>query len=72
MLSEMKTETITLEVAFEDGQVTLQMEELSLVREYYLTFKLLWPWWNFVRRPLCPIEGKGSPGKGLHVYVKKG
>ena len=63
MLSEMKTETITLEVAFEDGQVTLQMEELSLVREYYLT------WWNFVRRPLCPIEGKGSPGKGLHVYV---
>ena len=37
----MKTETITLQVAFEDGQVTLQMEELSLVREYYLTFKLL-------------------------------
>ena len=34
MLSEMKTETITTQVAFEDGQVTFQMEELSLVREH--------------------------------------
>ena len=39
MLSEMKTETVTPQVAFEESQVTCQMEKLSLVREYELTFK---------------------------------
>lgn len=71
MLNKMKTEMITSRVVFEDSQVIFQMEELSLVREYYLTLKLLWPCWNFVLRPLYRVEEKDSPGKGLHGYVKK-